>query len=78
MLLSDPFKNSDWYNDVIIYLTNLSCPPNYTKTQRRSLQLRVAKYCFWQGTLGWRNPDGIIFHCVDCDESKEILHMISI
>jgi hypothetical protein len=23
-ILSNPLKNSDWYNDVIIYLTNLS------------------------------------------------------
>jgi len=43
-------------------------------TQRQSLQLRAINYCFVQGGLGWRNPDGIILHCVDSDESKDILH----
>jgi hypothetical protein len=41
--------------------------------QRRSLQLRAARYCFVQGGLGWRNPDGVILRCVDHDESREIL-----
>jgi hypothetical protein len=72
-LLTDPFKNFDWYQDIILYLTNLSYPPNFTKTQRRSLQLHAAKYCFWQGRLGWRNPEGVILRCVDLDESKELL-----
>jgi len=44
------------------------------KTQRQSLQLRDAKYCFVQGGLRWRNLDVIILLCVDLEESKEILH----
>lgn len=66
-------QQCDWYADIIYYLMNLSCPTNFTKTQRRSLQLCAAKYCLWQGGLGWRNPDGIIWRCVDQNESREIL-----
>jgi hypothetical protein len=72
-LLTDPFRGSNWYQDIILYLENLSCPPNFTKTQRRSLQLQAAKYYVWQGRLGWRSPAGVILRCADLDESKELL-----
>jgi hypothetical protein len=32
-LLTNPFRGSDWYQDIILYLENLSCPLNFTKTQ---------------------------------------------
>jgi hypothetical protein len=72
-LFTDPFTNSDWYQDIILYLEKLSYSPNFTKTQRPSLQLRAAKYCLWQGRLVWRNREGAILRCVDLEGSKELL-----
>jgi hypothetical protein len=72
--LFSSLENCDWYDDLVFYFKNLSCPPNFNKMQRRSLQLRDVNYFFVQGGLRWRNHDGIILHCVDLDESKEILN----
>jgi hypothetical protein len=32
--LSISLEQCDWYSDIIFYLKNLSCPTNFTKTQR--------------------------------------------
>jgi hypothetical protein len=50
--LSISLEQFDWYSDIIFYLMNLSCLTNFTKTQRRSLQLWAARYCFVQGWVG--------------------------
>jgi hypothetical protein len=36
-LLIDPFRGSDWYRDIILYLENLSYPPNFTTRRRGTL-----------------------------------------
>jgi hypothetical protein len=70
--ISNDLQVSDWYRDIIFYLQNFSCP-NFSKTQKRSLQLCVVKYCLWQGRLGWRSPHGLILRCVSLHETHQIM-----
>jgi hypothetical protein len=41
---SSSLEHCEWYSDLIYYLKNLSCPSNFNKTQRRSLQLWACGY----------------------------------
>jgi hypothetical protein len=72
-VISDDLQVSDWYRDIIFYLQNFSCPSNFSKTQKRSLQFCAVKYCLWQGRLGWRSPHGLILSCVLPHETHQMM-----
>jgi hypothetical protein len=39
-------------------------PKEWTKSQRRYLRLREAKYCIVGAQLHWRNQDGLLLRCM--------------
>jgi hypothetical protein len=43
--ISDDLQVFYWYRDIIFYLKKFSCPSNFSKMQKRSLQLRTVNYC---------------------------------
>ena len=36
---------SPWYQDIVYFLQNLSCPPEMEKSKKRALKLKAIKYC---------------------------------
>lgn len=41
------YHQSPWYADIALFLTTSQCPHSMDKSQRRSLRLKVTKYCIW-------------------------------
>ena len=44
MPYSDLFE-SQWYQDNVYFLQNLTCPPKMEKSKKRELKLKAIKYC---------------------------------
>jgi hypothetical protein len=66
-------EKSHWYSYIIFFLLNITCQDHLIGHKRRTLRLRVSKYCIIQDGLGWRNPGGVILRCVDELESKKLM-----
>ena len=65
--------NHHWYSHIIFFFQNFTCPEHIKGHKRRSLRLKVVKYCISQEGLGSRNPVGIILRCVNKQEFKQLL-----
>ena len=49
-----PYPNlfeSPWYQDIVYFLQNLSCPPEMEKSKKRALKLKAIKYCIIEQQL---------------------------
>ena len=44
MPYSDLFE-SQWYQDIVYFLKNLTCPPEMEKYKKRALKMKAIKYC---------------------------------
>jgi hypothetical protein len=66
-------ENNEWYSDIIYYFKNLTCPNHLVEHKRRSHRLKAMKYCLTKEGLGWRNPDEVIFRCVDKEEADKLV-----
>lgn len=64
----------DWYKDVIHYLQHMQAPSHLTDNEKRTIKLHSVRYIVVNGTLWWRNFEGILLKCVDQRKSEEILN----
>ena len=64
---------TSWYKDIIYFLLNFRCPPNFEKSKVRSLKLKSMKYCIVNKSLFWKDHVGSLLKCVDEYESQEIM-----
>jgi hypothetical protein len=69
----DNLEKHEHYLDIIYILKHLACPNHLFYHKRRSLRLKVTKYCIIQDGLGWRNHDGLLLRCVDDKEAKNLM-----
>jgi hypothetical protein len=70
----DPkFSQSMWYKDIIFYLQNLQCPPDWDKAKARSIKLKAVKYCIIDEHLFWKDPRGILLNCITEEETQGII-----
>ena len=58
------FIASLWYKDIIHVLQHLQSPSGLSKTQARSLKLKVAKFCIIDRYLYWKDPKGVLLNCL--------------
>jgi hypothetical protein len=66
-------EHDEWYSDIIYYLKNLSCPDHLVDYKRRALRLKAMKYCLTENGLRWKDPDEVLFRCVNKEEANKIL-----
>jgi hypothetical protein len=66
-------EHDEWYFDIIYYLKNLVFPYRLVDYKRRDLRLRAMKYCLPENGLGWKDPDGFLFRCVNQEEDDKLL-----
>jgi hypothetical protein len=67
-----PYSNlfeSPWYQDIVYFLHNLSCPPEMEKSKKRALKLKAIKYFIIGQELYWKYSSGLLLRCLDEDES---------
>jgi hypothetical protein len=55
------------------YFKNLSCPSHLVDCKKRALKSKTMKYCVTRDGLGWTNPDGIIYTCVNKEEANKLV-----
>ena len=72
--ISQAFLDSPWYTDIIHVLLNLQAPPGLSRTKRRFLKMTSLKYCILDGTLFWKNHEGILLICLLKDEVDKVLN----
>ena len=60
---------SPWYQDIVYFLKNLSCPLEMEKSKKRALKLKAIKYCIIGQGLYWKDSSGLLLKCLDEDES---------
>jgi len=66
-------EHDDWYDVIIYYMKNLSCPNHLLDHKSRALKLKSMKCYLTQDGLGWKSPDGIILRCVNKDEANQFI-----
>ena len=62
--ISDDFRASPWYRDVINVLKNWQGPPELTSTKSKSVKLKSFRYCITNGFLYWKDHRGILLNCL--------------
>ena len=61
---------SSWYKDIVHVLLNLRAPPELSKAQVRSVNLKSAKFCILNKFLYWKDPGGILLNCLLQEKAK--------
>lgn len=64
----------EWYTNVIYYLQQMEAPPHLTENEKRSTKLLAIRYIILQGSLWWRNFEGVLLKCIDQEKAKEFLN----
>jgi hypothetical protein len=62
-------KHDEWHSEIIYYLKNLSCPDHLVDYKRRALRLKAVKFCLTENGLRWKDPDEVLFRCVNKEEA---------
>jgi ribonuclease HI len=71
--VEEKFISSDWYRDIVFYLSNLKCPDELTPSKRRTLKLHAVKYCISEGQLYWKDPLGFLLICLVESETPQVI-----
>ena len=64
---------SHWYQDIVYFLQNLTCPPEMEKSKKRGLKLKAIKDCIIGQELYWKDSSGLFLKCLDLDESQTVM-----
>ena len=49
--ISEAFLDSPWYSDMILVLTNLQAPPEFSRTKARFLKLKEMRFCILDNVI---------------------------
>eukprot|EP00253_Pinus_taeda_P031798 PITA_31798 len=71
--ISETFMQSPWYTDICFVLLNLCAPPGLSRTRKRFLSMKSSNFCVIDGTLFWKNHEGILLKCLTIDETNSIM-----
>eukprot|EP00253_Pinus_taeda_P031575 PITA_31575 len=71
--VSEMFSLSPWYSDIIYVLKNLSPPPDMTRNQARTANLKAAKFCILNSALYWKDVGGVLLNCLVEKEAKKVM-----
>ena len=63
--ISETFLQSPWYANICFVLLNLCAPPGLSRTKKRFLKMKAAKFCVLDGAMFWKNHEGILLTCED-------------
>ena len=63
--MMDKYSTSVWYKDIVCFLLNLQCPPDYVRKIFRSLKLKAQKYCIIDKVLFLKDLGGLLLRCID-------------
>ena len=65
--------SSEWYDDIIFYLTHGYAPPILDFKNHRTLRLKETPYQFIDNVLFHKNYDGVFLRCLEKPEADKIL-----
>jgi len=71
--ISQAFLDSPWYADITYVLLNLQAPLGLSRTKKRFLKLKAAKFCILDNALFWKNHEGILLNCLVKEEADKVL-----
>jgi len=71
--INQAFLQSPWYADICYILLNLQAPLGLSRTKKRFLKMKAAKFCIIGNVLFWKNHEGILLNCLTLDETDKVL-----